>query len=301
MARFEELRTFVAVVEAGSISAAADRLDLAKSGVSRRLADLETRLGTQLVRRTTRRQDLTDAGRTLYERAVRLLDELEEAEQAARATEGSLSGTLRVAAPLSFGLEHLNPAINEFVGRHPDLAVELQLDDAQVDLIATGCDVGVRIARLADSSLAARRLTEVRHVVCAAPSYLEARGTPTTPAELARHDCLLYANAPDHTWRYRDSSGSEGAVAVRGPITINNGQALSEAAAAGLGIVLQPSFIVWRELAAGTLVTILDDCTWPQLDAWAIWPSTRLLSRRVRVFVDFLVERFGESPPYWDA
>jgi DNA-binding transcriptional LysR family regulator len=298
--RFEELNAFVAVVEAGSISAAADRLDLAKSGVSRRLADLETRLGTQLVRRTSRRMDLTDAGRGFYDRALRLLDDLEDAEQTARAAEGGLSGRLRVAAPLTFGLGHLNPAVHDFCEQHPDLSVELHLDDAQVDLIAAGCDVGVRIARLADSSLAARRLTHVRHCVSAAPRYLERHGTPEIPADLARHRCLLYANAPDTTWRYRDPSGAEGAVAVDGPLTVNNGEALTAAAVAGLGIVMQPTFIVWRELAAGRLVRILDDHDWPRLDAWAIWPSTRLLSRRVRAFVDFLVERFG-GEPYWDA
>ena len=305
MDRFEELRTLVAVVESGSVSAAADRLDLAKSGVSRRLADLETRLGTELVRRTTRRLDITEAGRRLYERALTLLGDLDAAEDAVREDDGALVGPLRVAAPLTFGLLHLGPAVQAFLARHPGVNVDLQLDDAHTDLVAAGADVALRIARLPDSTLVARRLARIRHCVCAAPAYLETSGRPVRPEDLVRHRCVLYTNATDRSWRYRDAGGAEGAVTVTGPLAINNGEAMADAASAGLGLVLLPTFIVWRHLADGRLVTVLDDCAWPELDAWAIWPSTRVLSRRVRAFVDFLVEWMGpdadRESPYWDA
>jgi len=298
--RFEELRTFVRVVECGGISTAARRLGLAKSAVSRRLAELEERLGVQLLRRSTRSLRLTESGRGLYERALRLLEDLEEAEQAVTQAHGRLQGTLRITVPLSFGLRHLSPAITDFAREHPQVRFELDLDDRQADLLREGYDLAVRIARLPDSRLVARRLAVIRSCVCASPAYLERHGAPRRAEELAERPCLLYTNLPDPAlWRYRDPKGREGKVRVRGVLRANNGDFLCQAAAAGLGLVLGPTFVVHEAIRRGELVPVLTDHRWPTLEAHAVWPHTRHLSRRVRALVDFLAERFA-GVPYWD-
>jgi DNA-binding transcriptional LysR family regulator len=299
MSRLEQLETLVAVVESGSISAASVRLGVAKSGVSRRLAELERRLGVQLVRRTTRRLDLTDAGRTFYARSQRILEELDDAEQALVSGERALTGTLRVAAPLSFGIDHLSPAVSDFLYAHPGLTVELELDDSRIDLIERGCDVAIRIADLADSTLAARRLTPVRLMLAASPDYLARHGTPRHPDDLNDHACLRYANPGYSAWSWVGPDGARGSVAVSGPLSTNNGECLRDAAIAGHGITMEPNFIVHEAIRDGRLVRILSDYAWPEMHAWAVWPSTRLLARRVRAFVDFLAERFTDRP-YFD-
>jgi DNA-binding transcriptional LysR family regulator len=194
MDRLEEMRTFVGVVEAGSITGAAERLEIAKSAVSRRL---EERLSVQQFRRTTRRLDLTDTGRSFCERCLRILADVEEAELAVSQEHGDLQGRLRVAVPLSFGLNHLGPAIDAVLRTHAGIEFDLDLNDRQVDLLAEGFDLAVRIAELEDSTLIARRLAPVRHVVCASPAYLAEHGAPHSPPDLAEHDCLIYANAPN--------------------------------------------------------------------------------------------------------
>lgn len=298
MDRLDELQALVAIAESGAMGAAAERLGIAPSGVTRRLAALEARLGVQLVRRTTRRLDLTEAGRDLHGRALRILEELDDAEHAVVSGTASLSGTLRIAAPLSFGVQHLGPALSQFMGRHPELAVDLELDDAHIDLIARGRDVALRIADLADSSLAARRLTTVRLVACAAPAYLERAGVPEHPAELREHACLRYSNTPGQSWAWRAPDGETGAVEVSGPLVSSNGDVLLQAAIAGHGVVLEPDFILHDAVRSGALVQILQDHAWRTIGVWAVWPSSRMLPRRVRVFVDFLVEQFGEAPPW---
>ena len=300
MGRLEEMRTFVGVVEAGSITGAAERLGIAKSAVSRRLADLEERLSVQLFRRTTRRMNLTDTGQSFYERCLRILADVEEAELAVSQEHGNLRGRLRVAVPLSFGLNHLGPAIDDFLRTHPEIEFDLDLNDRQVDLLAEGFDLAVRIAELADSTLIARRIAPVRHVVCASPAYLAEHGTPRSPSELAEHDCLIYANASGPgLWPYADPGGREGSVQVRARLRANNGECLRQAAEDGHGIVLEPSFIVYRSVEEGKLLPILTDFQWPIIYAHAVYPRTRHLSRRVRSFVDFLAERFA-GVPYWD-
>jgi len=294
------MRTFVGVVEAGSITGAAERLGIAKSAVSRRLADLEERLSVQLFRRTTRRLNLTDTGRGFYERCVRLLADIEEAELAVSQEHGTLCGRLRVAVPLSFGLGHLGPAMDAFLRTHPEVEFDLDLNDRQVDLLAEGFDLAVRIADLQDSSLIARSLAPVRHVVCASPAYLAEHGTPASPAELAGHNCLVYTNAPTpEIWEYVDPAGRPNRVRVRARLQANNGDCLRHAAEDGHGIVLGPSFILYRSIERGELRPILTGYQWPTLHAYAVYPRTRHLSRRVRAFVDFLAERFA-GVPYWD-
>jgi DNA-binding transcriptional LysR family regulator len=300
MARLEDIQAFMRVVEAGSISAAAERLGIAKSAVSRRLSDLEKHLGVQLLRRTTRRLNLTDTGRSFYDRCQRILADLEEAEAAVSEAHGTLQGRLRVAAPLSFGVSHLGPAIAEFMQRHPQVQFDLDFNDRQVDLLAEDIDVAIRIARLEDSSLVARRLWTSRIVLCASPAYLRAHGTPASPAELAAHQGLIYSNAPDPTlWTLYGPDGREHRVRVQERLRSNNGDFLRQGAVAGAGLLLSPSFIVYESLRSGELVTLLPDYPHEELNAYAVYPQTRHLSQRVRAFVDFLATRYA-GVPYWD-
>ena len=300
MDRFEDLQAFVTVVKAGSFTAAADRLDIAKSAVSRRVSALEERLGVQLLRRTTRRLNVTDTGQSFYEHSARILADLEEAEAAVAQEHGELRGHLRVAIPLSFGLRHMCKPIADFSRQHPRVTFDLDLNDRRIDLIAEGVDLAVRIGRLADSTLIARKLFEVRTVVCASPGYLEEKGRPKTPEELLDHDCIVYANLPDPgRWVCTDSAGERHSVDVNITMTASSGDFLCAAAAEGLGIALQPTFIAGESISSGKLVPLLTDYQWPVSPAYAIYPPTRHLSYRVREFIDFLAKCF-EGLPYWD-
>ena len=300
MDKFEDLQAFVSVVEAGSFTAAADRLGADKSAISRRVSSLEEHLGAQLMRRTTRTLNLTETGRSFYERSARILADLDEAESAVATEHGELRGRLRVALPLSFGILHMGPPVNAFNEQHPRVRFDLELSDRRADLLQDGIDVAVRIGPLTDSSLIARRLFKSRLVVCASPGYLANNGTPATPEELRDHRCLVYSNerVPEH-WTWLDSEGVEQRVRVSVAMAANNGDLLSNAAANGLGIVMQPSFIVHRAIKAGELVPILDGYGWPEAIASAVYPPARHLSHRVRAFIDFLVEHFADTP-YWD-
>jgi DNA-binding transcriptional LysR family regulator len=299
MTAFDEMTSFVRVVEAGSISKAAEQLGMAKSGVSRRLADLESRLGVRLLNRTTRRSSLTDAGRTYYEGAVKLLSDVAELDAVVADSEASLKGRLRLAAPLSFGLCHLTPAIEEFMTAHPGVMIDLDFSDRQVDLVAQGIDLAVRIAELRDSSLKARRICPIRFMLCASPAYLEHHGTPRTPEGLAEHHILHYDIGGGPVMRLADGRGGEQQMHVKPQLVANNGDFLCDMAIAGHGIILTPTFIAWQAVALGELVPLLRDWWPPPLNAYAVYPQTRYLSRRARGFIDFLAERFGENP-YWD-
>ena len=300
MDRFADLTTFNAVVETGSFTAAAERLEADKSVVSRRIAALEDRLGVQLLRRTTRQLSLTDTGKSFYEHSSRIVSDLLEAESAVLQQHGKLSGRLRVALPLSFGIRHMGAPIDRFNARHPDVFFDLDLSDRLVDLLQNDIDVAVRIGRLTDSTLIARRLFESRTVVCASPAYLEKHGVPQEPADLVGHDCLTYSlvNDPDR-WDWFDDQGEHHSVQVKAVMSANNGDLLSQAAADGLGIVMQPTFIAHAYVRAGQLVPILEDTRWPSTPAWAVYLPTRHLSYRVREFIDFLVDYFADTP-YWD-
>ena len=299
MSRLLEMQTFVRIVEAGSISAAAEQLDQAKSGVSRRLSDLENRLGVRLINRTTRRSSLTDAGRRYYEGAVKLLSDVAELDASTADREAALDGTLRVAVPLSFGLAHLAPAIDDFLKSHPGLDVDIDFSDRQVDLVERGVDLAIRIAQLKDSNLQARRLCPIRLLLCASPAYLEAHGRPEHPDDLASHRLLRYNAGGGGSLRLRDDDGSEVTVQASSPITANNGDFLRDMAMAGHGITLIPSFIAWQAIASGDLVEIMPEYAPGPLDAWVVYPRNRYLSQRARRFIDYLAEKFGERP-YWD-
>lgn len=296
---YEEMRSFVRVVEAGSISRAAEQLGLAKSGVSRRLAELENRLGVRLLIRTTRRSSLTEAGRTYYEGAVRLLSDVAELDTLVADSEASLEGRLRLAAPLSFGLAHLTPAIEAFMQTHPGVLIDIDFSDRQIDLVARGVDLAIRIAELRDSSLKARRICPIRLMLCASPAYLERHGTPQRPGELLQHRLLHYDIGGGPALRLSDGRGGEQLVQLKPSLVANNGDFLRDMAVAGHGIVMTPTFIAWQSVAMGELVPLLRDYWPPPLNAYVVYPQTRYLSRRARAFIDYLADRFGANP-YWD-
>ncbi len=294
------MQLYVGVVETGSISAAAERLNLAKSAVSRRLSELETRLGVSLITRTTRRLNLTDSGRAYYDRCVVILADLEEAESAVSQAHQALKGRLKVALPHSFGLLHLAPLIQAFMALHPEVRFELDFNDRQIDLMQEGFDLAIRIATLEDSSLIARRLAPIRHAVCASPDYLARHGIPRAAAEMARHVCLAYSNLSDPgLWSYRGPDGLPGSVRVPVRLAASSGDFLLRAAIAGEGLIMHPTFYLHDALRSGHLVQVLTDHSWPELSAYAVYPSTRHLSSRVRAFIDFVAERLA-GEPYWD-
>lgn len=299
MNQWEEMQTFVRVVEAGSISGAADQLGIAKSGVSRRLADLEARLGTRLLNRTTRRSSLSEAGEAYYRGALKLLGDVAELDASVAESDAQLQGTLRLAVPLSFGLSHLAPAIDDFLKLHPSLDVHLDLSDHQIDLVEKGMELALRIAELDDSTLQARKICPIRLVMCASPAYLERQGAPQTVADLNQHRLLHYDAGRGLQTKVRLADGTFHNITGRPRIVANNGDFLRDMATAGHGIYMMPTFIAWQALAAGELVPVLGGQLHTEISAWAVYPRTRYLSHRARALIDFLVERFGDRP-YWD-
>lgn len=299
MGQLEDMSVFVRIVEAGGIGKAADQLGMAKSGISRRLVALETRLGVPLINRTTRSSSLTTIGREYYERAVKLIGDVSELDTLATDEGTSLEGQLRLAMPLSFGLSHLSPAIDIFAREHPGLTINIDFSDRQVDLVEQGVDLAIRIADLKDSSLHARRICPIRLLLCASPSYLKKHGMPQGPEDLKNHQVLGYTLGSGHTIRLSDGNGDEQLVHTSTRMTANNGDFLHDMALAGHGIIVAPTFIVWQSLVARNLVPVLEPYTPPALSAWAVYPQTRYLSQRARRFIDFIAERFGDKP-YWD-
>lgn len=291
--KFEDLRTFVAVVQARGFAQAAKRLGIAKSAISRRITDLEDRLGTRLLNRTTRQLSATAAGVELYQRGVRLLADFQEAEDAVSTGSTEPTGRLRISAPVSFGL-CLGQIIPEFMRRFPRLEVELELEDRLIDLVAAGFDLAVRISRLKDSSLIARKIAPIRHVICASPDYLQRRGRPKRPDDLREHATLRYSYA-DEYWEF---AGSD-ALSPPSTFRCNNGDTLREAAIAGGGLAYLPTFIVHEAVADGRLEVCLSGFEREPIALYAVYPTTRHLSAKIRVFIDFLVERFG-TEPFWD-
>ena len=300
MDHLSAMAVFARVVEMESFSGAARDLGLSKSAVSKRVGRLEDRMGLRLLNRTTRRLSLTEAGAAFYEGCRRVVAEAEAAERAVTRLASAPRGRLKVNAPMSFGVRHLAPALPDFMARYPELTVDLALNDRLVDLVEEGFDVAVRIVRLEDSSLIARRLAPNRLVLCAAPFYLRAHGAPRAVEDLKGHECLLYSYlAAGDVWRLC-GPGGERRLAVTGRLHINNGNALLAAALGGLGVALLPCFICGEDLRAGRLIQVLPEWSGPADTAIAaVYPASRNLSPKVRVFVDFLAERFGGTP-YWD-
>jgi DNA-binding transcriptional LysR family regulator len=300
MDKFSEIQTFVNVVETGSLSAAADRMAVAKSAVSRRLAELESRLGVQLLQRTTRRIKLTDSGRRFHESSRRILADLEESEFAIATEHATLNGVIRIAAPLSFGIHHLSPVLNNFQKAHPRVDLDLSLDDRQINLLEAGFDLGLRIGKLEDSSLIARRLAPIRRIVLASPTYLQQHGEPRSPEDLKQHIGLTYTNMPEgQLWQFTRPDGSLVSVRVPGHLKANNGEFLLNAAIDDLGVVVSTTFIACKAIEQGLLKPILCEFEPKPVSLYVIYPSQRHLPHRVRTLIDFLAECFCENP-YWD-
>lgn len=299
MGQLEDMQVFVRVVEAGGVGLAAEQLGIAKSAVSRKLSDLETRLGVTLIHRTTRTSSITEVGSMYYERALRVIDDVDELNTITSDPDVSLKGTLRLAAPLSFGLSHLAPVLDTFAKNHPDLTLNIDFSDKQIDLVEGGYDLAFRIGELADSSLKARKIFPVKIIICASPAYLEKYGRPMTVEDLQQHQLLRYTLVEGSSFKCINAEGRETVVSMRSKIQANNGDFLNQMAVAGHGILVSPTFIAWQALATGDLVPILEDCHLPQTYAYAVYPKTRYLSHRARVLIDCLQEQFGDNP-YWD-
>ncbi len=284
---------FAQVVAAGGFSQAAKTLGVSKSTVSKQISRLEARLGARLLNRTTRTVVMTEAGEAFYERARAIVAEAQEAQEAVNLLQAKPTGVLRVNAPMSFGTLHVAPRLPKFLKRYPDLTIDLCLDDQIIDVLAGHYDVVIRIARLPDSSLIARRICSAPHVVCASPTYLDRAGTPGCPDDLRQHNCLIYSHGETgNEWRFSSQSGREIRVPVSGSLTANNGEVLRDAAVAGIGIAVLPAFIATPPIEVGTLTRILsefDDVPERQLGVHALYPPGRFQAPKVRAFIDFMI------------
>lgn len=301
MEHLSDIAVFVQVVESGSFTTAAERLGISKSVVSKYVTRLEDRLGVRLLNRTTRRLSLTEAGEAFFSRSRRGLHELEAAEAEVSRLQEAPRGTLKLNVPMTFGIRHIAPAITDFLASYPEVSIEMNLEDRQIDLVEEGFDLAVRIAKLPDSSLVARQLCRCRHVVCATPEYLAQHDVPRTPEDLRRHNALIYRyHDTPNEWRFAAPDGRQVSVAVNGSILMNNSLALREALLQGAGIALAPTFLVGQDIQTGKLQTVLNDYGVREISVYALYPERRHLSPKVRAFVDFMAERFID-PPYWDA
>ncbi|WP_284944537.1 LysR family transcriptional regulator [Acidisoma cladoniae] len=299
----EDLSTFVQVVDCGTITAAAARMSLAKSVVSKRIAHLETTVSAKLLHRSARRVTPTDTGALLYDRARALLAQLDAMSDEVAARSGDLQGLIRLAAPMSFGTRHLARLIARFMQDNPRVEIALDLDDRHVDLQGGGYDLGVRIGRLGDSALRARRLGASRRALCCSPAYANAAGLPATLEALAAHSCLGYANAAaGHIWRFASSTepAEPRSIVLHGRLTANSGETLLEAACAGLGLVVLPTFVVGDAMRAGDLISLSIAGWTPVPDAiQVVYPETSAMPSKVRALIDFLVANLRE-PFDWD-
>jgi DNA-binding transcriptional LysR family regulator len=295
------MEAFVQVVDHGGFTDAARKMGLSKSAVSKHVSALEHRLAVRLLTRTTRRVSPTEVGLAYYDRARSVLAEATEADSMVTAMQAVPKGSLRVSAPVSFGINQLSAAVARFLCDYQEVDINMVLDDRFVELVAEGYDMAVRIGNLADSSLKARKLAEVRSLIAASPAYLASMGTPRTIDDLTRHRLLHYSQlSTGNFWRLRGPSGEERQVRVGGRLTVNNGESLMKAAEAGLGIAQIPSFMLGDALDAGRLVEVLPDRPADVLGVYAIYPQGRFPQPKLRAFVDFLVEHFrGRGPDNW--
>ena len=294
MDRFVELEAFVATVETGSLSAAAARLGVAVSAVSRRLGDLESRLGVRLANRSTRGLAPTPSGATYYERAVALLGDLAEADASVTGREAAMRGTLRVALPLSYGTRVVAPILHRFAAERPELELDVDYSDRRVDLVEEGFDLAVRVGDLEDSRLVARRLERIEHVVAASPAFWDRWGRPASPEALTGVDALCFGGRERRRrWRWTGPDGATGEVLVRARCTATNGDALVAAAEAGLGVVREPRFIADEAIARGTLEPALEGLVWSPMAVQVVFPQGRPLAPRARDLLERLVEGVG--------
>lgn len=295
-----EMGVFARTVEVGSFSGAGRLLKLTPSAVSKQISRLEDRLGARLFNRTTRQLNLTEEGRAFYERCTRILADIEEAERAVTDLHDTPRGALRITATTGFTKRQVVPLIPEFLDLYPHVRVELELNDRQVDLIAEGIDVAIRIGELPDSSLVARKLGVNRRIVCAAPSYLDKHGTPETPEELFSHNCLTFSASPRfNDWEFQGPEGVR-TIRVSGNFEANHTEALYDAVLAGIGLARLATYLVGPDIKAGRLIPVLKDYAREKTAIYALYPHRRHLSAKVRAFMDYLGEKFTPTPP-WEA
>ena len=299
--RFDDIATFIQVVETASISGAARRLNIAKSVVSKRITDLERALGVELLHRSTRKITPTDKGTVFYERARTILSELQEAAEQVSDRAGDLVGPLRIAAPMTFGTMYLGPLLFSFAKRHPRLELSIDLDDAVSDIVGRGYDLAIRIGHLRDSSMVARKLATSTRAVCCSPAYAKSVGLPRTVEDLASHICIGYANvSASLLWRFQPASpgGKIRSVVVKPRVIVNNGELMRDAAIDGLGLVILPTFIAAEPLRRGQLVKALPKDEPLPDTIHAVYPQSRHVPQKVRAVIDYLVERLGGVPPW---
>jgi len=300
MDRLISMSVFAAVVEHENFTAAAEHLKISRASASKHISALEDSLGGRLLNRTTRHISLTEAGKAYYQRCKKILEDVEEAECVVTGFSAEPRGLLRINAPMSFGIRQLGGIVSRFCQALPAIQVELSLNDRFVDIVEEGYDLVIRIARLADSSMVARKLAPCFRVLCASPSYLATQGYPSNPEELSQHSCLHYTYLEsDKHWVLNAPDGTEHRVVIQPPLVANNGDALCSAAIEGLGIVMLPTFIVGDAIRAGELEIILPDYRPPDINLYSVYPSSRHLSAKVRAFIDFAIKEIGEQPS-WD-
>ncbi len=287
--QWQGISEFVHVAESESFTKTAKLMALSTAQVSRQISALEERLNVKLFYRTTRKVSLTDEGRIFYQHCRKVLDGLEDAERTVTNLQSKPQGKVKMTAPITYGEEYVLPLVNDFMVLHSDIEVYAYLSNHQVDLVEEGYDLAVRLGKLADSSMMAKKLVERTHCICASPAYLEKYGTPRFPSELKKHSCLL---GTLDSWHYKDN-GKEKSIRVTGRLRYNSGHSLADAAVKGLGIVQLPTFYVQHHLQSGALLTLLDNYREPDKVTWAVYPQNRHLSPKIRLLVDYLAEHLA--------
>ncbi|KAE9640155.1 LysR family transcriptional regulator [Pseudomonas sp. PB106] len=287
MDRLAAMETFVCVVETGSFSAAARRLNIGQPAVSKTIAHLEKRLAVSLLLRSTRGLTPTEAGLAFFERAKRALEEADEADNAARGSASGLSGSLRISAAVTFGRLHIVPQLGPFLDQHPQLNIDLMLDDRNINLVEEGIDVALRMGALTDSGLTARKIADCRRVVLGTPAYFAKYGEPGCPAELSKHQAVVYNLGGGNTWQFAKGSEQQ-SVILSGRLRVSAAEGVREAVLADQGLTLASEWMFAPELASGAVKTVMHDWTLPDLDLWAVFPTGRMASAKARAFVEYV-------------
>ncbi|BCG02092.1 LysR family transcriptional regulator (plasmid) [Paraburkholderia sp. PGU19] len=297
MDRLAAMEIFVSVAEAGSFSAAAKRMNVGQPAISKSVAQLEERLGVRLILRSTRGLTMTDAGQRFYDHAKRAIQEADDAEQVVRHASDSLSGKLRVSAAVTFACLHVLPSLDAFLSRHPKLEIDLKLDDRNIDLLEEGMDVALRMGALTDSSMTARRIGRSPRLVVGTPDYFSRVGMPTTPAELNRHQAIVYSQGGGgETWTFRQNdSDVDVDVTVSGRVRVSAAEGMRTAVFNGMGLAIASRWMFSPELASGKVEAVLTDWTLPAVDLWAVFPSGRLVTAKARAFVEFVEEALARA------
>ncbi len=300
MSHINDMMVFTAVVDAMNMTKAGETLGMSAAVVSKRILNLENRLGVRLLNRSTRRMTTTEEGDVYYHRCKDILEQIENTELALTGMQKQPKGILKVSAPASFGRKHISPVLGKFLSLYPKIDLQLQLTDKVIDIIEQGFDVAIRIGRLEDSNLVAKKLSPNCRVLCASPAYLRQFGTPQHPNDLADHSCLLFVPIGTNyqTWRFSHNQQTI-KVRVKGRIVTNNGEVLRDGVLAGLGIAQKSTWDIGEDIKKGNIIRILDDYSLGQTDIYALYPHRLYMSSKVRVWVDFLAEQFGPTP-YWD-